>query len=339
MKVQEAIKQIEKGEFQPNYLLLGSESYLQSTFISSLTAALSAADELDVMHIDLNVDTIQAVLDEAELYSFFTEYRLIIVENVTFLNAHPNQKLSDSEQKQLIAYLDNPNPNSIVVWRVSADELDKRKKITKAFSTKSTIVDVAAIKEQDVKHYLNSYIQENKLKITSDALNELLNRVQSNLSTAMLEIVKLKSYAISGKEVSIDVVQQLVPRVLESDVFELTNALLSRKAAKAKQIYDDLILMKHEPIAILALLISQFRLMLQVKLLSSTGQLEQNIASQLGVHPYRVKLASQLAVKYSLKDIQRFYQQLIETDFQMKTGIGDKEMYFYLLMTQFMQMK
>ena len=74
MKVQEAIKQIKKGEFQPNYLLLGSESYLQSTFMSSLTAALSAADELDVMHIDLNVDTIQAVLDEAELYSFFTEY-------------------------------------------------------------------------------------------------------------------------------------------------------------------------------------------------------------------------------------------------------------------------
>lgn len=339
MDIQTALRNIEQGKFEANYLLLGVESYLQTRFLSGITKKLSQADEPDIIHLDLNEVNIVQIIDEAELFSFFTEYRLIIVDNVSFLNAHSSQKLTDDEQKKLIAYLENPNTSSIVIWRVESDTIDTRKKISKAFLKDSTQIDALTLASDKVMNYLNHYLKENQLEMSSDAIKELLERVQSNLSNAMNEMDKLKSYALNGKQVTKETVEILVPRALESNVFELSNALLSRHSAHATKIYEDLILLKNEPIAILGLLIAQFRLMIQSKLLASSGQLEQNIATQLGVHPYRVKLALQSANKYHLKNIKHFYQELIEADYQMKNNIGDKDTYFYLLVTKFMQIK
>ena len=139
---------------------------------------------------------------------------------------------------------------------------------------------------------------------------------------------------MTGQPITIDVVRTLVPRTLESNVFELTDAVMKKQIDKAVQIYQDLILMKHEPIALHALIVSQFRLIIQSKLLNQQGYLEANIAKELGVHPYRVKLALQSGRRTQLKQLVSFYDELIEVDFHMKTGIGIKETHFYLLLTK-----
>lgn len=338
MEFNALLQQIQQQQFQPNYLLVGEETYLQSVFLTRLSTSLKEKEELDATQIDLNEASLTQVLDEAELYSFFAEYRLIMVENVSFLNAQSNQKISDSEQKRLENYLNNPNPNTIIVWRVNNDQLDKRKKMVKLFQKSATVVNVSVLEEKEVKDYVLSYIKQNEMNMSQQALDVLLERVQFSLSTAMNEIAKLINYALSGQQVTVEVVEQLVPRVLESNIFALTNALMARNASLAIQIYQDLLLMKHEPIAILALLISQFRIIIQATQLATTGQLEQSIASQLGIHPYRVKLALQSARQYSLTSIIHLYRQLIEADYQLKTSIGDKETFFYLIVTKFMMM-
>lgn len=176
------------------------------------------------------------------------------------------------------------------------------------------------------------------MKITREATQELLVRVNFQLTEAMSELSKLRSFATAGEAITIDVVRTLVPRSLETDVFELTNAVLGRQIDRAVQIYQDLILMKHEPIALHALVVSQFRLIIQAKLLNQSGYQEANIAKELGVHPYRVKLSLQSGRQLSMRQLVVFYEELIEVDFRMKTGVGIKETYFYLMLTRMIQM-
>lgn len=337
MEYQVAIQAVRQRKLKPVYTLFGSESFLQQDFLQTLLNQFGEADNLDMARIDLEEHSIDAVLDEAEMFSFFAEYRLIIADNVQFLNAQSKQKLSDQQEKRLLDYLQSPNEASVVIFVIESDQIDKRRKLTKAFMKTTEFVEVNPLQERQVQQYVQSYLQHHDLKITREATNELLVRVNYQLTGAMGELSKLKSFATDGNPITIDVVRTLVPRSLETDVFELTNAVLARKVDQAVQIYQDLILMKHEPIALHALIVSQFRLFIQAKLLNQSGYQESNIAKELSVHPYRVKLALQAGRNLSMRQLVSFYEELIEVDFQMKTGVGIKETYFYLMLTKMIQ--
>lgn len=338
MDFQTVIQNLNKKQINPVYTVHGSEQYLQEEFLNTLYKAVNTEEEIDVVKFDLTEKNIDLIIDEAETYSFFSDFRLIIVNQVDLASTKPSFKLSKREEARLTNYINHPNPSSIVVFMIPNDQMDNRKKISKLFKKETTYVDITPLNEVKVQQYVEGYIKNTSIKITREATVELLQRVNYQLSQAMSEISKLESYALTGNVVTIEVVRQLVPRTLESDVFELTNAVVNRQINQAIQIYQDLILMKHEPIALHALLVSQFRIILQCSVLSRSGYREAEIAKQLGVHPYRVKLAIQSARQLPLNFQVKFYKELAQVDLNMKRGIGTKEDYFYLLLTKLVEM-
>lgn len=339
MDFQKAVQEVKKTGVPPVLTLQGSEDYLLSQFRELVAQLIEDKEgELDLTTIDLEEESIDRVLDEAEMYSFFVSQRLIIVEYVDFLSTMPKVKLTDGEQKRLLDYLDNPNPATHLVFVMPHDQIDKRRKLSKTFLKQTFFVNCSPLDEGQVTRYVEQYLQGSHLDISRDAVNELLGRVNFQMSMAIAEIEKLKQYAQSGSKITVEVVRQLVSRSLESDVFELTNAIMRRNIQAAVQIYQDLILMKHEPIQLHALIVSQFRLLIQVKLLQAQGLMQNDIAKSLGVHPYRVKLALQSSRRFELSRLAALYAQLIEADFQMKTGEGQKETAFYLILTRIMQL-
>lgn len=331
MDYQKAMQLIQKGNVSPVVTLVGTEYFLRQEFLQALLNQFGERDALDLSRIDLEEQTIDDVLDEAEMFSFFAEYRLILVENATFLAAQSKQKLTDAQQERLQRYLQTPNEQSVIVFIMPIEQLDKRKKLAKLFQQETQFVEIALMNEKDVQHYVRQYLEASNVQITRDALQELLVRTDYQLTTVMNEVAKLRN--VEG-QITLPIIQALVPRALESDVFELTKAVLNRQVEQASRIYRDLILLKHESIALHALLVSQFRLMLQVQLLSKQGYLEGDIAKQLSVHPYRVKLALQEITKYPLLRLVEIYRALIEMDHQMKTSVGLRDVQFDLLLVK-----
>lgn len=339
MDFQQAVQAIKKNGLPPVITLQGSEVYLHTQFRELLAQSIESQEgELDLTTLDLEEESLDRVLDDAEMYSFFVDQRLIFVEHADFLSTTPNVKLTDREQERLLDYLSNPNPATHLVFVMPHDQLDKRRKLSKTFLKETFFVNCTPLDEGQVTRYVQQYLQTAQMDISRDAVNELLRRVNYQLSLAIAEIEKLKQYGQSGSKISVEVVKSLVSRSLESDVFELTNAIMRRNIQAAVQIYQDLILMKHEPIQLHALVVSQFRLLIQVKLLQAQGLMQNDIAQSLGVHTYRVKLALQSSRQFELQKLAHLYAQLIEADYQMKTGEGQKETVFYLILTRIMQL-
>ena len=142
------------------------------------------------------------------------------------------------------------------------------------------------------------------------------------------EIEKIYLYFMNqpSKILSVEVVELLVARQLEDNVFLLTDALVQRKIKEAYLIYEDLMTQNEEPFKLLILIANQFRLMSQVIGLSKQGYRETDIAKTLNVHPYRVKLIHGQSHRFEQETIAKYLYQLADIDYKIKSGVLQKEL-------------
>ena len=87
-----------------------------------------------------------------------------------------------------------------------------------------------------------------------------------------------------------------------------------------------------EPLRLLGAMISQFRLLIQVK---TSKQSEQGLATALKVHPYRVKLAKKTVRRFSYKALSGAFLGLSEMEKELKSTQKDPEMLFELFVLRY----
>lgn len=124
----------------------------------------------------------------------------------------------------------------------------------------------------------------------------------------------------------------LISHTLHNSSLRLVDAVLAKDIRKAIAIYHDLLKMKEEPIAMVALLAYQFRTLFRVKLLKQKGYSQAQMQKQLGIHPFVVKLAMTRESKFTVDQLSLFMDKLANTDAIMKQGKMDKELAFDLLL-------
>ncbi len=333
MKVQPAIQAIHEQKFAPVYLVLGSEEYLQNqvrkAFLESL--AIEAGD-LNFSSFDMEEVPLGAVLDEAEAMPFFGDHRLIFVETPYFLTAEKKTNAPEQPIDALIDYLKNPSDSSILVFFASYEKLDERKKIVKQLKNASTVIKAQPLQESEVRRFMQQTIDNEGIYMGRQAFDLFIRLTDANLTKAMHEFEKIRLYTAQSKKITAQEVEQLIPKSLEHNIFDLTNDLLAGNTETALQLYEDLHTQGEETIKINAILISQIRLLIQTGILLKSGYTQGDITKELGAHPYRVKLALQQVRKLDIKRLEEIYDELIENDYLVKSGQADKEFNFQLFL-------
>lgn len=336
MDLQKALTAIKRGEVAPIYLVLGKERYLADLFRQTIYTRVLADEEaaFNFSTFDLKETSISTVLAEAESVPFFGDYRLIFIENPYFLTGEKYSGGSEQNIDALLDYLAAPLKFSILVFLAPYEKLDERKKVVKQLKKAALLVDVAPMKEREVQKYVEQYIQNAGYKISAQALTLLLDLCEMELSRLMSELSKLFLYASETKSISKAAVFDLVPKSLEYNIFDMTTYVLTGETGKAVTLFQDLLLQGEDTIKINAILLSQVRLLLQVKLLVDMGYQQGNIVNTLKIHPYRVKLAMQQIRRFKIEHLGYLFDQLVENEYRMKTGQMDKELLFELFILQ-----
>lgn len=178
------------------------------------------------------------------------------------------------------------------------------------------------------KKKLNRWIEQRVKKrggqISPAAVETLAAFVGSDLRLLDQEVEKLVVYVDGGRPISEDDVRLLVSYVQEANVFEMVDALGQRDGQRAARLLHQLLNEGEHPLALLGMIVRQFRIMMQVKELNGRGLGQQDIAARLRLHRFVVKKAVGQAMNFSMEQLEAIYRKLLETDVAIKTGKMDE---------------
>lgn len=297
------------------YILYGLEKILINREIDKIINQSNLNSD-SITKYDLEDTDLNLILDDAETYSFFDDKKMIIVYNAYIFTG---KKGPEQNTDRLERYLNDPNPNTVLVFNIIADKLDERKKIVK-LTKKIGIIKQLIVK--DISLFVKTLFEP--YEINSQNIELLIKRVGNNSDILNNEISKIKIYKNNDKKITTNDIIALTTQIIDTDIFKFIDNIILNNKSLAFETYNELIKIGEEPIKIIVMLANQFRLMYQVKGLTRKGYSEKDIAKILDIHPYRVKLALGKSKNFSDNKLLSVLNQLADLDKQIKKGEIDK---------------
>ncbi len=285
---------------------------------------LPEQDDFNFAKYDLHEVPIQAIIEDALTVPFLSDYKVIVVKNSYLFTGEKQKTAVEHNMDALVEFITQFDGPNYVIFEVTNEKLDERKKIVKLIKKERTINKIEAMDEAALKQWIRKTLNEQFKDIKQDALDELIQLTGADFKLITNELEKLLLYIGDEPIIVLSHVKLIVSRSLEQNVFLLTDYITTQRKKEAVMLLHDLINMKEEPIKLLALISGQYRLFYQTKILNQKGFSEAQIAKSLKIHPYRVKLALRKSARMNLSSILSTMEQCTETDYQLKSSYMDK---------------
>ncbi|RIL70409.1 DNA polymerase III subunit delta [Staphylococcus devriesei] len=288
-------------------------------------------DDFNFIKFNLYETNISSIIEEALTLPFISEKKAIVVKNSFIFTGEKVSKEITPNTDQVIEFLEKYDGNNLLIFEIYQSKLDERKKLTKTLKNTSKLYKVEQMSEQEMKSWIQNKLHENYKDIKQDALNLFIELTGINFNVISQELDKIILFLGDRTTINKNDVSLIINRSLEQNVFLLTEYIQKGDKNKAIQLVKDLIIMKEEPIKLLALITSNYRLYYQCKILSRKGYSGQQISKTINVHPYRVKLALGQVKHYQLNELLNIINHCAETDYKLKSSYIDKQLILELL--------
>ena len=271
---------------------------------------------------------------ELELVSlpFFADEKIVILDHFVDITTAKKRFLTDDELKSFEEYFDNPSPTTKLII-FAEGKLDSKRRLVKLLKRDAKVFDAVEAKEQELRQYFQKWSQKEGLQFANQSFENLLIKSGFQFSEIQKNLLFLQSYKKDSVIEEEDIVNA-IPKTLQDNIFDLTQFILTKKMDHARDLVRDLTLQGEDEIKLIAVMLGQFRTFTQVKILAESGQTESQIASSLGSflgrnpNPYQIKFALRDSRGLSLSFLKQAISYLIETDYQIKTGLYEKGFLF-----------
>lgn len=295
------------------YLLYGTENYLIKKEIDKILNA-NSIEKINVSEYNLEIDNFKDIIEDANTISLFADKKAIIVNNSYLFTGKSIKNENDPEL--FLNYLKNVNPDSIIIFIVDSEKLDERKKIVKEIKKIGTVKDFN--KKNDLTDILKNMFEGYNISIQD--IRFMIDRCGNNLDILSQEVNKIKIYKDEDKNITKEDIINLTSKNIDIDIFGFVDTIVNKNKNKALEIYKEMLINGEEPIKILVILANQFRIIYQAKELYKQGYSGNDIATMIGIHPYRIKLALEKARNYNSDTLLDYLEKLADLDYDIKIG-------------------
>jgi len=311
-------------------LIHGEEEFLRAEALQEIKTALESPDtaDLNTTLLDGRKVTLADLRMACDTVPFLAPRRLVIVESLLARLAAQEGRRSAAQKaylQGLIDYLDQvPETTDLVLMETvvvrRGDPVYKRVH-SMGKANQADIVFCERKRGDDLVAWIEKRVRDKGGRTTRGTTNKLIATVGDNLRLLDQELEKLVAYTAGERAIAEEDVTLLVPEAAETNIFHMVDALGYGNGRRAIRLLHRLLDEGFAPLHLLAMIVRQYRLILQVKDLVARGLRPPAIAKELKLQQWMVqdKLAPQ-ARRYSLPQLEAIYERLLVTDVDIKTG-------------------
>ena len=309
------------------YFFYGDEEYFISKEIETLK------NNLDPNFLEMSYK----VVDNPSLPDLIAVLRtpammfgkmLIVVKCEKYFSVKASADITDDKLLKMLkeSIEDATNNSNIdIIFKAYVDSekkeragIDKRKKIFKILSNcgnSKEFVKIPTYKVKDIESWVSLQAKEKGIKLNQDVVSQLVLQVGNDLRLIDSELDKLTLYA--GKDaITVKMVKEIC--VSNEDIFEFLQCLIDGNKCRAVEEYNKLIFKKF-PLEILAVLQTMLYRKIQLKA-KSKKMSNDDLAKDLKMHPFRVKLELEDLKNVPLKHLIKIKENFTHAEFKIKSG-------------------
>ena len=314
---------IKSGQYKKVYLLYGEESFLKQSYKKKLKEAVAGDDTMNYNYFEGKGLDVNELISLSDTMPFFSDKRLIIIEDSGFFK---------TSSEALADYLPMIPDTTCIVF--VEDGVDKRNRL---FKKVKELGHAAEMKRQDsaqLARWAGTILAQNGRKITGSTMNLFLERTGDDMENIRMELEKLISYTMGSDVVTTEDVEAVTTVQVTNKIFDMVNAIVTRKTRLAMDLYEDLLTLKKPPMRILFLIARQFNQLLLVKEMTAKGTDRGTIASKLKIPPFVAGKVSAQAGAFTREQILSYVKGCVEAEEAVKTGKMNDRMAVELLITR-----
>lgn len=302
------------------FVFHGGDEFTQSETLADLKSQMGdpAMVELNTSHFEGRTVTLGELMHACNTLPFLASKRLVIVDG---LIEHSSNKGRENDRKTLLEYLPTLPPTTRLVL------IEK-----KTLSAKNPFIKLAETspigfsktfqtpKGSSLEQWISKRVQAHGGTIHPFAAALLASDIGDDLRLLEMEIAKLLAYVKYSRPIETKDVELLTPYAAQANIFALVDAIGQRQGQKAATLLHSRLEAGNEPLYLLAMIIRQVRLLVQVKEKLGQQYRPDEIARDIKIHPYVASKLSQQALNFTLPQLEATHRQLLDIDIAIKTG-------------------
>ncbi|MFL2628380.1 MAG: DNA polymerase III subunit delta [Candidatus Marisimplicoccus sp.] len=303
------ITKINNEEFFPIYVLVGDENYFADNIINLLTSKVVNEDSKDFDYFkfygsEVNEDK---VIDSAKRFPLVGDYNFVVVKDA--------KSISKNFDK-LTNYIDSPNVKTILVLSFINQSLDKRKRIYSLAKKNGVVFESKSIYENQIFKWINDAAISKKIKLHPKSVQIIIDFIGNDLSQIENELDKLKINSKPEDIIRPDEVETIIGFSKEYNFFELTKFIGKKNFTKTIEIieYMSTNSVKYP----LTLMISSIFYFFNKLFIYHSVENKREASKIMGVNPYFIEEYKLASPNYSMKDISKIFNHLLEADKRSK---------------------
>lgn len=290
-------------------LIFGKDSYQSSRRLADFISLHKQkhSSGLNLRRFEAKAIDFEDLKKEMFEVSMFKEKKLIIIDNV-----FESVKFKEAFLTQGKKFSEDEN---VLVFYESKEILAKDKFLNYLKEIQAKLENFDFLPLPKIKNWAQKEVEENKVEISDSAKEELIDYLGNDLWALSNEIKKLAHYVLANKKkeiTSVEIKKLIIPD-LELNIFEAIDAIANKNKKKAINLLKEHLKQGAEVPYLFSMIAWQIKNIIIAKT-SSQG------FGGSGISPFVFRKSANQAKNFSLDELKKIYQKIIDLDADMKVG-------------------
>ncbi len=209
----------------------------------------------------------------------FGDRKYVWFKNLSFLGdtALGRTEGAKEQVEKLMGALESSSPADVGIL-ITASPVDRRRREFKWLQSNTKLNFLAAEKEAGAASLLEDELRREQLRISPEAAHALLEKINHNTRLALEETRKLALYAGPGAELTLEMVNLLVPPYGDGDFFEAAEVFFTLDLQATLDALHRHFFSGYDIRPLLTSLQNRTRLLIQLRVLSDAGEFRSSVS-------------------------------------------------------------